>query len=613
MTTPQEFDSVPDTAEDAFPLETTARSQPTRHQLAQAWLTLETDQLATAYAGNLGQQHRALLQQHIQLQPPSAVEQVWGQQWLTVPSTGKRATQTLLAGMLYGYPHQLPAGVRQPHRLPRWLWSDYLSYLLTPPALFRQSGEVDAYYHFLQGWMQGVLQVLQEQPEHAFGQAAALAITQRASFLPVYFVAIANLKPFYTLRANILTLTLEQLGHELNPTLPERPRQRRKIRLGIFNNHFAPQTETFATLPVFEKLDRDRFEVILYALKWGQHPLEQYCRDHADRVVTLPADLQGAAAQLQADTLDMLWFGSNLTAVGSPSTLLATHRLAPIQVTSICSPITTGMSSMDYYIAGTLSAPDADQYHERLATVEGSGICFRFPLPEKAPTQTWTWERLNLSEEAVVFISGANFYKITPELQALWAQVLTAVPNAVLVLYPFNPNWSDAYPRQAFEAQMQAVFVQAGLTPERLHILSPFPSHADVLACVGLADVYLDSLPYGGATSLLDPLTVGVPPVVYEGDALRFRQPAALLRELQVPDLITHSADAYRDCAIALGRDPERRQQFRQLIQERMANRPSFLDSAAFSQQIGTLLQQLWQNWQQNQPPKKQRLSPKQL
>jgi predicted O-linked N-acetylglucosamine transferase (SPINDLY family) len=76
--------------------------------------------------------------------------------------------------------------------------------------------------------------------------------------------------------------------------------------VGILKDHFAPQTETYSTLPFFEHLDRDLFEIILYSVNVLGHKLEEYCRSHADRLVGLPGDMAERVNTIRSDDLDII-------------------------------------------------------------------------------------------------------------------------------------------------------------------------------------------------------------------------------------------------------------------------------------------------------------------
>jgi hypothetical protein len=136
------------------------------------------------------------------------------------------------------------------------------------------------------------------------------------------------------------------------------------------------------------------------------------------------------------------------------------------------------------------------------------------------------------------------------------------------------------------------------LSQEQLIILDCVPNRADVLERLKLGDVYLDSYPFAGATSLLDPLTSGLPTVAMGGSTFRSRVGLALLKELQLDELIAENEESYIELAIALGTNPELRQQNSNLIEQRMQSNPKFLDSRTYSAQMGTLFQELFRSQQ---------------
>jgi predicted O-linked N-acetylglucosamine transferase (SPINDLY family) len=348
-----------------------------------------------------------------------------------------------------------------------------------------------------------------------------------------------------------------------------------------------------ATLPTFEFLDRESFEVFLYVSEQGGGNREKYYRDLVDRFVVMPKDIKEWGNTIRADDLDILIFGNNSTAGLNISTILGTHRLARVQCVHFCSPVTTGLKHIDYFLLGTLIDPQGRaeaEYGENLLRVPGSGICFSMGPPSKVIPSRFARRDFGIPENRALFVSGANFYKITPELRATWALIIASVPESVLALYPFGPAWSRSYPERQFAEEMQAIFSRYGIARERLIILKPFESRDHIKSFLMLADVYLDATPYSGATSLLDPLEVGVPPVVTEGAELRFCQGAAILKELGVPDLVAESEEAYVRLAVRLGTDPELRQAKFMEIREKMAQVPPFLDSRSYAEKVGRVL-----------------------
>lgn len=585
-----------------------------RQQIAESWLNLPAEQLPIAYSGDLGGVHKALLGSGIKDEPLTEREQVFVNSIVEQVAQGfehPKAINYLLAALLYQGVHQFPLKYERAP-IPAWFANDYLRYMFTWPNFYKELGEVDCYYNYFHQWLTYIHAHIFNNLEAPLWQNIAGFFSQVANFIPLYFTT-ANLRDLYEKRAEILEQTLKNQGCQLDYQFPERPGDRTKIRLGILNDHFQPQTETFATIPIFEHLDRNQFEIFLYACNVGQHPLEQYCQSRVDKLVALPNDFNAQVQMLRADDLDILFIGTNLTAVNKPTTSLALHRLARIQTTSFCSPTTTGMRRIDYYISGQFTTPEnhyQEQYTEQLIALPGSGFCFRYATESEVATVKPTRASLGISEGMTVFISGANFFKILPELRETWAKILVAVPNSILILYPFGPAWTRTYPATPFIHSMQAIFAKHGVELNRLQVLKQLPSRGDVKEFLQLADVYLDSYPYAGATSLIDPLQVGLPTVTIEGNALRFRQGSAMLRELGIPDLIANSEASYIQLATALGTNAEFRQQKRQHIQQKMRENPAFLNSQAYGVSIGNLFRELFQRWQNNQSQNSAALTP---
>ncbi len=487
--------------------------------------------------------------------------------------------------------------------IPEDLLSEYVQLLLSSKEGFNLLGEAEQYYEYIEKCIHNLYEHIFNNLNSTSSEKIANSFFQTANFIPIYFNE-KNLKDIYIKRAEIIEYFLKLHGCEIDYEFPERPANRKKIRVGILAAHFTPGSETFAYLPVYEYLSRD-FEVILYSLNATGHPLEQYCQSCANSFKVLPKDLSTQVNTIRADDLDILFIATNVTAVTNQICLLATHRLARIQVTSGGSVVTTGMGHMDYYISGTLTDPSPtaqEHYREKLVKLEGTAHCFSYGCdPEKATVKV-NRENLGISEEAVIFISGANFFKIVPELIHTWAKIIAEVPNSVLILLPFGPNWSNAYPKKNFENNLNQVFSKYEISADRLIILDPqpVPNREDVKEYFKIADVYLDSYPFAGTTSLVEPLQVNLPVIARQGNNFRSAMGAAMIQSLGISDLVADNEESYIQLAVNLGKNPELCQQKSAEIKEKMQDNPSFLDSRSYSAKIGNLFQELFQNYQTN-------------
>ncbi len=568
-----------------------------RRELAAQWLAMPPADIAQHYAERLGHLHRKIQGSGMRERALSDSDRAFVaeiKQALSSDTPRQVSPGKLLAAALFLYPHELP------HRyeldaLPPWLVSDYFAYSLAGPTMFREAGEADAYCDYAARWSGYLHDKVLANIGNGFWRDIALLFTQNACFVPLYF-NVRNVRELYRQRAAIMETAMRIVGTQLDHKFGTRPR-RDRLRIGILADHYGQQTETFATLPVYRHLDRKKFEVWLFALRQTNHSLEQYCVRHADQFAVLPAGVGPQLQMLRGADLDLILIGTNTTAVTNDTTVLALHRLARIQVASVCSCSTTGMRNVDYYLSGRLSEPQDAQAHytEKLVVVDGPAHCYDFgDEPPPLPTETMNRAVLGIADETIVFVSGANFYKILPELEETWMKILAAVPGSRLMLYPFNANWSSAYPVDAFLERLNAAVVRHGLDLGRLLVLRAAPNRADVLGRLRLGDVYLDSFPFGGATSLLDPLEAGLPVVAMEGEPFRARVGSALLRDIDLDELVVRDRDSYIAVAVRLASDKEFRSQMHEHIAGKMKAVPKFLDSKWYGEQAGLMFERMW-------------------
>lgn len=478
----------------------------------------------------------------------------------------------LLAAMLYLQAFELP--IREElEKVSDWLLPEYVRFLISMPRVFSRLGDAQRYGDFACRVVAAIHRyvALRPAPEHA-ARVRDIFFTQ-LSLIQVYFNE-CNLKDLYRHRAQLTESWGLALGGRLPhsyPVLPDGGKDRR-LRVGILSTHFGAQTETFFMLAHFERFPRERCSLFLYALQDQEGgALSQYARNLADSTVDLPIDNLGAAAErIRADDLDVLLIGSNITVAMSHVSFLASFRLARVQVISASSPVTSGLTTADWYLNAQENETKegaATQYTEKVYRMPGMLTRYAYHLDKDPRTVMLDRADLGIPRNALVFFSAANFFKIVPELSATWARILAQVPDARLVLMPFNQNWSHNYLTQPFEARLLGQVAEAGGDPDKVHILGSMPTRADLHGVMSLADIYLDSYPFAGACSLLDPLLVGLPVVARSGQSFRSGVGAGMLRGLGIGDMAVSGEEAYVARALALAKSTELRQRERGRIQ----------------------------------------------
>ena len=278
--------------------------------------------------------------------------------------------------MMYFRMHELPAF--DASRIPAWLLDDFVGWSVMAPRDFlrdRREGRIRPPDRGVVRLRQGTDSRRQKSSDDAAADGADVAA---AELDPIVLQLAVDLKPLMSTRADILETYVSNLSLDFQC---EPWREGEEDARRFLKNHWAPGTETYATLPLFEHLPRDRFDVTLYALEQTGYPAEQYCKSKANRMVFLPQELTQQVELIRREKPHFLFWAINMTAVTHNFVPLAMFRLAGVQATSICSPATSGMAKMDVFLAGELSEnrPDAQkEYREKLVKLPGSGICFDY-------------------------------------------------------------------------------------------------------------------------------------------------------------------------------------------------------------------------------------------
>lgn len=561
-------------------------------------LSAETEKLEGLFNGNFSHVFRALLKCGLTSEPLSESSQV---QLATLDEaitgsehgTGVFDFRLLLARMIFAPAHRGAPVTCPLEKIPGWLLADYLGYVLHAPPVFVAAGEAELYHTHLLGWARAIHQSIRTAPGDPLTSAAASFFTGNANYIPLYLSG-QNTREAAEKRAAIIEFTLRQHGAVIDAILPRRPQHRRKIKVGFLSAHFGAQTETHVTLPALQ-LDRNKFEVCLFAVGRNPGPVEDHCRSLADSFTVLPADLHQQVQAIRAAALDAIIVGTNVTAVTNQVSLIATHRLAPRQLVSYCSPVSTGMRHIDGYLTGTFCAGPGLQQHftEQLHFCEGPPGCLDYSVEGRGGDLRFDRPRLGIADDEVVFLNAAACFKILPEMLDTWARILQAVPKSRLLLLPFNPNWASDFPVKQFTRILNEAFQRHGLAADRFILAKSLRSRAEVKELEKVADVYLDTFPFSGSIAVIDPLELGIPVVTREGTTTRSRAAAALLRDLDLPELITQDEPSYRSTAVKLGTDAGFRRQIGTRILAGMAGKPRFVDPAAYGRQLGDLLERL--------------------
>jgi protein O-GlcNAc transferase len=320
-----------------------------------------------------------------------------------------------------------------------------------------------------------------------------------------------------------------------------------KIRLGYFSADFRHHPVALLTAGLFECHDRSKFEVFGFSFKSDpDDKTQQRLRAGFDKFVDLQPLPDCEAHALATDVgldiaVDLMGYTTH------SRTELFTRRLAPIQVSYLGYPGTMGAPFIDYIVSDDIVTPKGMEafYSEKIVRLPD---CFQVnDMHRLAPPAPPTRADVGLPDDGFVFCCFNNTYKFNPAMFDVWMRLLQAVEHSVL--------WLVASETAAANLRRHAS--DRGIDPERL-IISSRADYPNYLARFGAADLFVDTLPFNGGTTVSDALWAGLPVVTCTGEAFASRMAASLVRAAGIPELVAGSLDDYVALAVSLARDPER-------------------------------------------------------
>lgn len=295
---------------------------------------------------------------------------------------------------------------------------------------------------------------------------------------------------------------------------------------------------------------------------------------------------EALAGQVRDDGIDIL---VDLTGHTSGNRLLAFARKpAPVQVSWLGYPNTTGMRAMDYRLTDAVADPPEarDNFHtEKLVRLPTGFLCYQpdEAVPEVAPPPC-------LARGHVTLGSFNTTKKVTDETVGLWARILEALPDARLLLK--SDSLSDEVARQ----RLLARFREQGIAAERLEMDGWVLATKEHLASYSRVDVALDPFPYNGTTTTCEALWMGVPVVTLRGDRHAGRVGASILTHAGLPELVADDVDGYLERVRTLALDSARLAALRESLRDRMRASP-LMDLPAFTDALEDAYRQMWTSW----------------
>ena len=344
----------------------------------------------------------------------------------------------------------------------------------------------------------------------------------------------------------------------------------RSPRIGFVSGDFREHVVGRLAIPALEALARAGHDFVCYA----NHPIEDGLTARFKAAASAWRPIHGltddeAAALIHADGIEILFDLSGYTADGRLR--LFARKPAPLQVTWLGYPATTGMTAMDYLLADPVQAPaESDHYYqEKIIRLPGSYLLYRpvAEAPEVGPPPVE-------NNGFVTFGSFNGVQKLAPPVIDCWSRILRRLPAARLVLKA--PGFTEEGVRRRY----REMFAGHGIGSERLEFLGR-TSPAEHMRAMSAVDIALDSFPYTGGATTVDTLWMGAPVVALSGETFAHRHSAGYLAVTGLGDLVATDSEGYVGLAAALAGDRPRLAALRAGLRGRMLASP-LCDEAGF-------------------------------
>ena len=361
----------------------------------------------------------------------------------------------------------------------------------------------------------------------------------------------------------------------------------RRLRVGYVSADLHAHSVAYFLEPLVSAHDRGRLALVAFDNTKSPDNITDHLRHSFDewhRIVGVgDARLAELVRERQVDVL------VDLTGHTAESRLpVFALRPAPVQVTYLGYPNTTGLTEVDYRLTDAVADPPgvADGLAtERLVRLPGGFLCYHPPppYPDVGPSPAG-------ADGPVTFATFNAAHKINAAVIHLWCRVLAAVAGSRLLLKA--NGFADADTRRS----IGEAFAAHGMGDDRVHFLPQATRHADHLAIYNQCDIALDTFPYNGTTTTCEAMWMGVPVVTVAGDRHAARVGLSLLTQLGLTELAGDTPDDYVRIAVALATDRPRLAGLRASLRGRMrASR--LMDARAHAAAVEDAYRTMWQAW----------------
>ena len=371
------------------------------------------------------------------------------------------------------------------------------------------------------------------------------------------------------------------LPHANNPA-PDRT-----LRIGYVSPDFRFHSVAYFIEPLFREYSRDKFITIAYSDTVQPDSMTEKLQSLVDNWRNIAGMSDEQVAELvRKDTIDILVDLTGHTANNRMRVFAL--KPAPIQVSYLGYPNTTGLPTMDYRLTDAWADPpgQTEQFHtEELVRLPCGFLCYSPPqdCPEVGDLPA-------LTSGHITFGCFNNSTKLNPKAISLWSKLLQQIPESQLILKARNLKCESG------QKLLIKMFEENSISPNRLKFINFISSFYDHMELYNEVDIALDTSPYNGTTTTCEALWMGVPVVTLTGDTHISRVCNSILSNIDMPEFIAETPDNFVEIARDLVNDLDMLVNLRKGLRDKIRRSP-LTNAHAFTCELEKIYLNMWETW----------------
>ena len=418
---------------------------------------------------------------------------------------------------------------------------------------------------------------------------SVLKIAPHAAFSEKCLLFLALNDPSYSLD-QFYDLHLKLRGHNNKPEHSKKKFKtinrnlNKRIKLGYISSDFRKHVVAQNIAPMLTNHNHEKFEIFLYSHSINEDEYTESFKRSADhfKYIDLLTD-EEAADLIEKDKIDILITLAGRFDENRP--LIATYRPAPIQV-SYHDCATSGLSDMDYYFTDKFISPknSKEKFTEKLYHLP---TYYQYPI-RKMPEVN---EAPVIKNGYITFCCFNKPEKLSNQVIELWAQVLKRIPDSRLMLKYF-----DYYCEPLMKSRIKKLFTDYNISPDRLILKAKNDVRNEHLKLYHEADISLDPLPFNGATTTFEALSMGLPVITLKGDRFVSRVTTSMVAHIGRPEFAANTPEAYIKISKDLSSNPNKLNEIRQNLRSQIHN-SSLCNNEVYTTEMEKAYRNMWALW----------------